>query len=286
MNIQNINSTSYNKEILCPAEAVIREIIEENSTIKTFVVEMSDPEYAKSFHYMPGQFVMVSVPHQGEAPISISSSPTSSSSSFHLSVRKAGKLTSRMHEMRVGDFLGIRGPYGRPFPMDELKGQHLLVIAGGIGLAPMRSVINYCVDNRSHYGSLTLFYGSRSPSDIAFKKDLAKWEKDPFVDVRLSVDVAEPGWNGHVGLVTSLLEDVEIDGKNHSALLCGPPVMIDAVAKLLQKKGLSPENIITTLERNMKCGVGLCGHCYMNGVYICKKGPVFTMEQLNQMRSF
>ncbi len=276
------NQMPNNSDMLCPSEAIIKDIIDENSTIKTFVVELTEPKQAKAFSYMPGQFVMVSVAHQGEAPISISSSPTQSGP-FHLSIRKAGRLTSVMHNMAVGDFIGIRGPYGRSFPMKELENRDLLIVAGGIGLAPMRSVINYCVDNSSRYNSLTLLYGSRTPSDIAFKKDLAKWEKHPLVDVRLTVDMAEPGWNGNVGLVTSLLEDVEIDNKTHSALLCGPPIMIDAVSQILQNKGLEPKNIITTLERNMKCGIGLCGHCYMNGVYICKKGPVFTLEQLNQL---
>ena len=276
------NQMPNNSDMLCPSEAIIKDIIDENSTIKTFVVELTEPEQAKAFSYMPGQFVMVSIAHQGEAPISISSSPTQSGP-FHLSIRKAGRLTSVMHNMAVGDFIGIRGPYGRSFPMKELENRDLLIVAGGIGLAPMRSVINYCVDNSSRYNSLTLLYGSRTPSDIAFKKDLAKWEKHPLVDVRLTVDMAEPGWNGNVGLVTSLLEDVEIDNKTHSALLCGPPIMIDAVSQILQNKGLEPKNIITTLERNMKCGIGLCGHCYMNGVYICKKGPVFTLEQLNQL---
>ena len=281
--IKNNHYTPNNGDMLLPSEATIKDIIIENSTIKTFVIGLTDPQHAQSFSYMPGHFVMVSVPHQGEAPISISSSPTQQGP-FHLSIRRAGRLTSAIHNMTKGDFLGIRGPYGHPFPMKALENRDLLIVAGGIGLAPMRSVINYCVDNASQYNSLTLLYGSRSPSDIAFKADLEQWERHPLVDVRLTVDVAEPGWNGHVGLVTSLLEDIEINNQSHSALLCGPPIMIDAVSQMLQDKGLEPENIITTLERNMKCGIGLCGHCYMNGIYICKHGPVFTMSQLNEIK--
>ncbi|NPA94882.1 MAG: oxidoreductase [Thermodesulfobacteria bacterium] len=282
---KNNNSNGQNHvDILCPAEAVIKDIITENSTIKTFVVEILDEELAGTFTYLPGQFVMVSVPHKGEAPISISSHLTTPGL-MHLSIRKAGRLTSALHQMKEGDHVGIRGPYGRPFPMQELQGRDILLVAGGIGLAPLRSVIEFCLHSPEQFGSITLLYGSRAPSDIAFRADLDRWAAEG-VDVRLTVDVAEPGWKGHVGLVTKLLEDVQIGGNSHSALLCGPPIMIDVVTKMLQDKGLSPDQIITTLERNMKCGVGLCGHCYMNGVYICKHGPVFTVSQLNDMRIF
>ncbi len=278
------NNGQNHTDILCPAEAVIQDIIVENSTIKTFIVEILDGATASSFTYLPGQFVMVSVPHQGEAPISISSHLTTPGL-MHLSIRKAGRLTSAIHEMKKGDHIGIRGPYGRPFPMDELQGRNILLVAGGIGLAPLRSVIEHCLHNKEKYGTITLLYGSRAPSDIAFKADLEKWAKSG-VDVRLTVDVAEPGWKGNVGLVTKLLDDVQLDKDSHSALLCGPPIMIDVVTGILQSKGLPPSQIITTLERNMKCGVGLCGHCHMNGILICRKGPVFSVEQLNLMRTF
>ena len=268
-----------NSDILLPVEAVIKDIIVENSTIKTFVVEITDKSIANTFKYLPGQFVMVSVAHQGEAPISISSHLVTPGV-MHLSIRRAGRLTSSIHEMKAGEYIGIRGPYGRPFPMEALSGRNLLIVAGGIGLAPLRSVIGYCLESGlEKYPSITLLYGSRSPSDIAFKADLERWKKAG-VDVRLTVDVSEPGWDGRVGLVTELLHEVSLDPGSSSGLLCGPPIMIDVVSSMLKEKGFSPEQIITTLERNMKCGVGLCGHCHMDGVLICRKGPVFSIAEL------
>ncbi len=272
------------ENVFLPHEAVIKEIVEENSSIKTYVIEFTDSEVNSGFSYLPGQFVMLSVPGQGEAPISISSTPTRPGS-IHLSVRKAGRLTSALHEMKTGQYLGIRGPYGRPFPMDDLKGRDLLFVAGGIGLAPLRSVISYCLDRAGQYGSITLLYGSRTPSDIAFRADLEEWGRSDSVDVHLTVDVAEAGWDGNVGLVTTLLDQVQLKGDGTSALLCGPPVMIDAVIERLLDAGLSSDAIITTMERNMKCGVGLCGHCHMGSVLVCKHGPVFSVAELKEIEA-
>ncbi len=272
------------ENVFLPHEAVIKEIIEENSSIKTYVLEFTDRELNSAFSYMPGQFVMLSVPGQGEAPISISSTPTRPGI-IHLSVRKAGRLTAALHEMETGQYLGIRGPYGRPFPMDDLKGKDLLFVAGGIGLAPLRSVISFCLDKAGQYGSITLLYGSRTPSDIAFRSDLEEWCASDAVDVHLTVDVAEAGWGSNVGLVTTLLDQVPLKVDGTSALLCGPPVMIDAVIERLLDAGLSSDAIITTMERNMKCGVGLCGHCHMGSVLVCKHGPVFSVAELKEIEA-
>ena len=266
--------------VFMPIETVISEIIEENSTIRTYTLSFTDRETA--FSFLPGQFVMLSVPGHGEAPISISSSPTDTDE-IQLSVRKAGRLTSALHSMKAGEYVAVRGPYGVPFPVDELKGRDLLFVAGGIGLAPLRSLINYCRAKNREYGKITLCYGSRSPSDIAFRNDLDAWKADGSVDVLLTVDVPEDGWQGRTGLVTTLLDDLTINNSNTSALLCGPPVMIDAVISKLKESGMDTEKIITTLERNMKCGVGLCGHCHMEGVLICKDGPVFNVKALENI---
>ena len=271
--------------IFQPYEARIEDIVDENSNIKTYMLKFSDKKLLNDFSYVPGQFVMLSVPGCGEAPISISSSPTMSGV-IHLSVRKAGRLTSALHDMKAGDCVGIRGPYGRPFPMDELKGKDLLFVAGGIGLAPLRSVISFCLDRKGEYGRITLLYGSRTPSDMAFGADIARWSESGDVDVRLTVDVAESGWSGKVGLVTNLIDDIEMDVAGCSALLCGPPLMIDAVTDRLLEAGLAPGSIITTMERNMKCGVGLCGHCHMGNVLVCREGPVFTVEELRETDRF
>lgn len=268
------------KNLYQPNPARIVEIIEENSQIKTFVLAFTDPELNGSFSYEPGQFLMLSVPHCGEAPISISSSPTQTDT-IHLSIRAAGKLTAAMHKLAPGATVGLRGPYGRPFPMDDLVGHDLLFVAGGIGLAPLRSVINTCLaEARMANNQLTILYGSRTPSDIAFQADLDSWQANPQVACHLTVDLAEPGWDGAVGVVTSLLDRVELEPTRSKALICGPAMMIKAVIGDLKGRDYRNKDIITTLERHMKCGVGLCRHCHMDSTLVCKDGPVFTWEEL------
>ncbi|MBU0909820.1 MAG: FAD/NAD(P)-binding protein [Proteobacteria bacterium] len=268
-------------ELYLPKAAEIQEVIEENSQIKTFVLAFVDPEYNDGFSYEPGQFLMVSVPHCGEAPISISSTPVNRGT-VHLSVRRAGKLTEAMHDMHKGDVLALRGPYGRPFPMASLVGRDLLFVAGGIGLAPLRSVINTCLAT-GHERSITILYGSRTPSDIAFKADLQAWGQRDNVSCQLTVDRAEPGWDGAVGLVTALLGHCTLAPHETKALLCGPPMMIRAVLGQLADRGFADQDIITTMERHMKCAVGICRHCHMDDKLVCKDGPVFTLEELKQL---
>ena len=265
-----------------PQSAIIDKIIEENSQIKTFEVVFTNRGVHDSFTYLPGQFLMVSVPHCGEAPISFSSSPTRPDA-LCLSVRQAGQLTRAMHELKEGDHLGLRGPYGTPFDMDSLKGRDLLFVAGGIGLAPLRSVINYCLDKREKFGRITILYGSRLPSDIAFREDIEQWQQDSGITCLLTVDATEPGWDGPVGLVTKLLDEIDINPSQGSGIVCGPPMMISATLKELSNRGFADENLITTMERNMKCGVGICRHCHMDGKLVCTDGPVFNMAQLREM---
>jgi len=269
-------------DIYLPRQAKIDRIVRENSQIKTFILSFSDAEYNAAFRYRPGQFMMVSLPHCGEAPISFASSPTRPGH-IELSVRKAGKLTSALHGMQAGAHLGLRGPYGRPFPVNELAGRDLLFVAGGIGLAPLRSVINACLDERDNYGKITVLYGSRTPSDIAFSTDLAIWQKSRGFDCRLTVDAAEPGWNGAVGVVTTLLAETAISQEKTTALVCGPPMMIRAVLGLISEKGLPDAQILTTMERHMKCGVGICRHCHMDNKLVCIDGPVFSLAELKRL---
>ena len=269
-------------DIYLPRQAKVEQIIVENSQISTFVLTFSDRQYNDAFHYQPGQFMMVSMPHCGEAPISISSSPTRPGS-IHLSVRRAGKLTTAMHTLRTGDALALRGPYGRPFPMEQLHGKDLLFVAGGIGLAPLRGVLNTCLDQRDQFDKLTVLYGSRTPSDIAFKNDLSQWQKQG-VDCRLTVDAPEPGWNGTVGLVTSLLDDMKPELDKSIALICGPPLMFRAVLGKLASMGFGDHQVLTTMERHMKCGVGICRHCHMDGKLACVDGPVFSLTELRKLQ--
>lgn len=273
---------STHENIYRPKASVIKEVIEENSQIKTFVLAFKDKKENKAFRYMPGQFMMVSIPHCGEAPISFSSSPTRTGT-IHLSVRKAGKLTGAMHELGPGAIIGLRGPYGNSFPMEELQGKDLLFVAGGIGLAPLRSVINYCLDHENDYGTVTILYGSRSPSDIAFKEDIAVWEKHKKVTCLLTVDEGDKKWQGNVGVVTTLLDQIKPDIANSISLVCGPPIMIRFVLAGLNRMGFKDKDIITTMERHMKCGVGVCGHCHMDNKLICVDGPVFSRAALKNM---
>ncbi|MCF6290289.1 MAG: FAD/NAD(P)-binding protein [Desulfobacterales bacterium] len=275
-----INHTIENSYL--PRPARISEVIEENSRIKTFVLSFADQELNRSFSYRPGQFMMVSIPHCGEAPISFSSTP-SRPGTIQLSVRRAGRLTDAMHQLGTGAMVGLRGPFGRPFPLDRIIGRDLLFVAGGIGLAPLRSVINYCLDQDNSYGRLTILYGSRTPDDIAFKRDLDLWRQHPRATCLLTVDQTRPGWDGPVGVVTGLLDAIEVTPANTVALVCGPPLMIRFVLARLSRIGLKEKNIITTLERQMKCGLGICGHCHMDGQLVCVDGPVYTMAQLLEL---
>lgn len=262
-----------------PQMAKITKIIQENPQIKTFFLDFIDKKFSSSFTYEPGQFMMVSMPHCGEAPISFSSPPTRPGI-IELSVRLAGKLTKAMHQLQAGDKIGLRGPYGKPFNMEELSGRNLLFVAGGIGLAPLRGVINYCLD-KGGYGKITLLYGSRSPDDIAFSADIDSWRKNG-VDCRLSVDVTAEDWNGHVGVVTTLLSGLDI-GSPRSALVCGPPIMIRFSLAKLRETGFADQEIITTMERHMKCGIGVCGHCHIDNKLVCVDGPVFDLAQLKKL---
>ncbi len=262
-----------------PSQAVIQDITIENSRIKTYTLAFTDKEYQRNFSYAPGQFMMVSVPHCGEAPISFASSPTRPGT-IELSVRKAGELTSRLHSLPAGSMIGLRGPYGKPFPMEELAGKDLLFVAGGIGLAPLRSVITFCLDS-GKYGTITLLYGSRTPEDIAFQADIEMWRKAG-VDCRLTVDESSSDWQGNVGVVTTLLPQTMPLSSSTVSLVCGPLVMIDFVIKELTQMGLKDEDIITTMERHMKCGVGVCGHCHMDDKMICVDGPVFSKKELTE----
>ena len=266
-----------------PKAARILEVIEENDQIKTFVLALANPEENLAFAHTPGQFVMLSVPHCGEAPISIASAPAEGGT-IHLAIRRAGKLTEAMHQLRPGDMVGVRGPYGRPFPMAELAGRELLFVAGGIGLAPLRSVIETCLRNPAcRPTGITLLYGSRSPADIAFRRDLEGWQARENFTCHLTVDQGGSGWNGPVGLVTALFDRLTLEPEQTTALLCGPALMIRAVLAELSERGLPPERIITTLERHMKCGVGVCRHCHLDSKLVCKNGPVFTLAELREL---
>jgi NAD(P)H-flavin reductase len=272
------------RNVYLPKRAIVKNIVEQNELVRTLHIAFEDEIYNKDFIYHSGQFMMLSMPHCGEAPISFSSSP-SRPGSFSLSVRKVGKLTNAVFELRPGDMVGVRGPYGKPFPMDDLTGCNLIFTAGGIGMAPLRSVIEFCMDNRENYGDITVLYGCKSPGDFCFKEELQGWDKAGLIKTHFTVDEACEVWNGCVGLVTSLLDRVEIKDDRTKALVCGPGVMIRFVFERLIAMGLPKSEIITTLERHMKCGVGICGNCHYEEKMICTDGPVFIGSELSNLET-
>lgn len=231
-------------------------------------------------NHHPGQFVMVSVFGHGEAPISICSSPAHRES-FELCVRAVGNLSRAVDTVCAGDWLGIRGPYGRGFPAFKMRDRDVLVIAGGIGLAPLRSLITYVLDNREDYRRLIVVYGARSPSTLLFHDDLDQWSKAPDTEVYVTVDKPDDTWKGRTGVLTLPLREIELNsGKGMVVAAVGPPVMYRFVAMELLKKGLSEDQIYFSLERQFKCGIGKCGHCQLNDVYVCQDGPVFRYSDL------
>jgi len=234
--------------------------------------------------HMPGQFVEISVPGFGEAPISVSSSPTRDGG-FELVVRRVGNLTRALHRMSTGDKVGIRGPFGTSFPVDgEMKGRDLLFICGGIGLVPVRSAIHYVLDNRDDYKDVKILFGTKSPAERLFLDELADWEARQDVEFLETVDAADENWKGNVGVITTLLPKIELNPDTTTAIICGPPVMYKFAIWELYRMGMTAQNIYVSLERRMKCGVGKCGHCQVNGIYVCQDGPVFRLADIEGLK--
>ncbi|HEX54791.1 MAG: hydrogenase [Candidatus Altiarchaeales archaeon] len=266
------------ENIYIPNLAEIKGIRRETPDVKTFQISFVDKRLRNNFHHIPGQFLEISLFGFGEIPISISSSP--SRRELEVSVKNVGYVTSVLHEAEVGDIIGIRGPYGNGFPVDELRGRDILFIGGGIGLAPLRSLINFIFDNRGDFGKVYLLYGARTPEDIVFKDDIEVWKGENNSEIHLTVDHADEEWKGNVGVVPTLLEKISPKIKNTIAIICGPPIMIKFTVKALLERKFGDEQIIFTLERMMKCGVGKCGHCNIGEKYVCIDGPVFRYSEL------
>lgn len=269
-------------DLYVPKLAAITHIIDETPDTKTFRLRFEDADYAKTFSWEPGQFVEVSVFGAGEAPIGFASDPAEKSF-IELTIVARGKVTNAMHELKVGDQVGIRGPLGNCWPLSEIKGKDLLIVSGGCGLAPLRPAILHVLANRKDYGDFWLLYGARTPQDRDFVYDLDKWAQRDDMHVLQTVDVGDDSWTDNVGVVTTLFSKMSLKGDNAVAFTCGPPIMIKFVTMELLKMGLSEDRIVTSLERYMKCGVGKCGHCCVNHVYLCTEGPVFTYEELRKL---
>ncbi|MFZ5942873.1 MAG: FAD/NAD(P)-binding protein [Bacillota bacterium] len=262
---------------LVPIRGKIIDIVQETHDVKTFHISTIDGKIP--FDPAPGQLGMLSMPAIGEGMFSITNK---GENHIEMAIRAVGQLTNSLHEIEVGQEVGIRGPYGNGFPIDYCKGKDILFIGGGIGLAPVRSLIMHCVKNRDDFGKLTVVYGARSKGDLCFKEDLFEnWPKVPNMDVCVTIDREEEGWDGHVGFVPSYVE--ELAPKPQVTILCGPPIMIKFTLQGLKKMNFADTDIITTLEMRMKCGIGKCGRCNIGSCYVCLDGPVFTMEQLKDL---
>lgn len=232
--------------------------------------------------HAPGQFVQVSLFGYGEAPISICSSPTHKEY-FDLTVRRIGSLTTAMHRLDTGDTLGIRGPFGNAFPLDKMHGNDILIVAGGLGIVPLRSLIHYILDQRKDFGDVRILLGCKTSRDMLFGDEIATWQKRADIKFQCTVDKGDPDWKGNVGLITSLIPGANLDSKKTYAVVVGPPIMYKYVIVELLKKNIPEHQIVVSLERKMKCGLGKCGHCQIKNVYVCQCGPVFTYAQLKEL---
>jgi sulfhydrogenase subunit gamma (sulfur reductase) len=262
-----------------PTMAEMVKIEQLTETEKLFTLHLKD---GRDLGHRAGQFVEVSVFGVGEAPISVTSSPTRNGT-FELCVRRVGDVTGALHRMKPGATVGIRGPYGNGFPVEQMRGKDLLFAPGGIGLPPLRSVIHQVLDERESFGRVIILYGARNPSELLFKDELAQWEARDDVEFHVTVDRGDESWTGNVGVITTLFPKITINPRNTVAMTVGPPVMYRFVLMELLSKGIQDGRIFLSLERRMKCGLGKCGHCQINDVYVCQKGPVFSYAQLKEL---
>jgi len=256
----------------------------EDKLIHTFTLQFLSEEDEKSFPYMPGQFAELCVFGKGEAPFGIASSPTEPGF-LKFSVAKVGVVSTALHMMEEGATVGVRGPLGTYYPVEELKGKNLVIIGGGFAFTTLRSLATYMMqpEHRGDYGNLTVIYGARNPGLLLYKEELAAWDKNPNIDLITTIDRPVDGWDGRVGFIPTVTGEVAPSADNTYAIICGPPVMIKFTMPVLEKLGFPPERIIMSLENRMKCGIGMCGRCNVGGKYVCKDGPVFTRAQLNEL---
>jgi NAD(P)H-flavin reductase len=258
-----------------PITAEVIDIIDESPTTKSLVVR---PESA--FEFATGQFVELTLPGEGEAPFTPSSSPAMTEQ-MEITIMKAGRVTALLHECKEGQRLGLRGPYGKGYPIDEFAGKQVYIVGGGVGLAPIRSLFLTLVDRIGDFKSVICRYGAKTPEDFIYKKALfEEWQNIKGVQIKLTVDKGDGAWKGNVGVVTTILQPNDVDVKNAVAVVCGPPIMMKFVTLKLLDFGFRPAQIYLSMEKNMSCGIGKCGHCMIGKYYVCKDGPVFTYEQI------
>lgn len=263
--------------IYVPSAAKIAKVEQLTALEKLFQIELPT---GQSLGHDPGQFVEVSLFGVGEAPISISSSPSRSNGHFELCVRKVGDVTAALHNLKAGATIGVRGPFGHGFPVDQMRGKDILFAAGGLGLAPARSLINQVLDERGSFGRVMILYGARNPSELLFRDELEQWANRKDIEFHVTVDRPDSTWVGNAGVITTLFKFVTVSPRNTVAVTVGPPIMYRFVLMELLSKGIPEGQIWMSLERRMKCGVGKCGHCQINNLYCCQQGPAFTYSQV------
>lgn len=266
---------------MTPEAVKIKKIIWETEDV--FTIELVyDSEEKREFDFKPGQFNMLYAFGIGESAISISSDSSKKNSLLH-TIHKVGYVTNVLSKLKKGDIIGLRGPFGSSWPMQETKGKDICIIVGGIGLAPLRPAIYHIFRNRKNYGKVVILYGARSPRDILYTVELEIWKKKYDVQIEVTVDRADSTWRGHSGVVTTLLDFVELDPVKTAAMVCGPEIMMKFAVDSLKRCGLNEKDIYVTLERNMKCALGFCGHCQYGPSFVCKDGPVFSFSQVTDI---
>jgi NAD(P)H-flavin reductase len=274
----NHSTTSFTEKLLEPVWAEITAITPEAEGISTYWIKFTDPAVASSYSFQPGQFNMIYIPGFGEAAISISSNSEDPTVIGH-TIRFVGNVTRAISRLKVGDIIGIRGPFGSTWPMKEMEGHDVIIACGGVGLPPLRPAIYYIMNHREKFGKVYLLYGARTPGDLIYPREYATWEKAG-IQVQITVDRADEDWQGQVGVVPMLFYRFRMDAPNSLVLTCGPEIMIRFVVYEGLARRVQPENIYVSLERNMKCGQGSCGHCQLGPYFICKDGPVFRFDAL------
>jgi NAD(P)H-flavin reductase len=262
---------------MVPRPHVIKRV--RRDTKDTFTIELVGAEKPTGMFFSPGQFNMLYVFGAGEIPVSISGDPTKTKRLIH-TVRVVGPVTRALRALKAGDTVGVRGPYGTPWPVEKAEGSDVVLVAGGIGLAPIRPALYYLLANRKKYGKIALLYGTRTPADILYRSELESWRGRFDLEVDVTVDRGDSSWWGNVGVVPMLIPRAEFDPLSAVAMMCGPEIMMRFSVMALRKQGLTTDNIYVSMERNMKCAIGLCGHCQYGGRFVCKDGPVFAFDTI------
>ena len=269
-----------------PAAAKIEKIVTETEdrNIKSFDLSFVNKADAESFRFIPGQFAEISIAGKGEAPFGIASSPTETEC-LKFSINKAGVVTTALHNLEEGQTVGVRGPLGNHYPIEALRRKNVVIISGGFAFTTLRSLIRYMLheENRARFDQLTVIYGARTPGLLLYKDELEEWGKREDLDLHLTIDTAAEGWKGKVGFVPTITKEAAPSSEEAYVLVCGPPIMIKFTLPVLQELGFPSERIILSLEMRMKCGIGMCGRCNIGSQYVCKDGPVFTLEQLSHL---